>query len=374
MSMRILLSHPFCWPYVRRGSERFIEEFGGYLHSRGHEVTILSSKPGRGAVEERPWGKRILHRLLWTPTLTKLRLQPAHGFAFGAARTLSTIDVDVVHSLYYVDAFIATMTRAWKHHRTLFHITGPPLPGAFRRVPPDRQSFRQAIRRADARLMVSEFARGVLQEYHGVDAAVLPVPVDLETFRPRAEDRATRPVILAVASFDERRKGVRVLVRAFARLKETVPDALLRLSGQMSEELKRELLESLPDAVRRDVEVLGVGRLEDMPLLYRRASLTVMPSMWEAFGMVVVESWACGTPVVATNHGALPELVDDPRLGILFEPGTDAWEANNVEGLVDALRAGLELASEPETAARCVARARCYSWESLGPRYEALYS
>ena len=49
--MRVVLTHPFCWPYVRRGTERNLEQLGRYLTARGHEVTTISTRPEEGP----PW-------------------------------------------------------------------------------------------------------------------------------------------------------------------------------------------------------------------------------------------------------------------------------------------------------------------------------
>ena len=79
------------------------------------------------------------------------------------------------------------------------------------------------------------------------------------------------------------------------------------------------------------------------------------------------------TPVVATNHGALPELVTDRTTGLLFSPGTDPWEANNAEGLAEAMIAGLELSGRHESAQLCSALSQHFSWSVLGPEYQLLY-
>jgi glycosyltransferase involved in cell wall biosynthesis len=202
---------------------------------------------------------------------------------------------------------------------------------------------------------------------------VLPIPVDLGAFRRGGAGKAARPVILSLASFDERRKGVRVMVKAFALVKQWLPDAELQLSGSMSDETRREVLDGLPEPVRKDICVLGAGNLNDLPELYRRASLMVLPSVREGFGMVVIEAWACGTPVVVSNDGAFPELVSDPRTGVLFEPREVRGEATNAEGLAEAIKEGLKLAGQPETSDLCARAAQDFSWEIVGPRYEELY-
>jgi glycosyltransferase involved in cell wall biosynthesis len=86
----------------------------------------------------------------------------------------------------------------------------------------------------------------------------------------------------------------------------------------------------------------------------------------EAFGLVVVESLAAGTPVAGVRSGALPELLADERVGALAEPGDEA-------GLAEAMDRALALGADPATAAVCREHAARYEEKVVLPRYEALY-
>ena len=89
--------------------------------------------------------------------------------------------------------------------------------------------------------------------------------------------------------------------------------------------------------------------------------------------MVAVESLAAGTPVVGTRDGAIPEFITDPAIGRLFDPGPEVnAEASNASGLADAMDEALDLAKDPETAMNCRRFAERFSWERVGPKYEAL--
>ena len=85
-----------------------------------------------------------------------------------------------------------------------------------------------------------------------------------------------------------------------------------------------------------------------------------------------MESLSSGTPVVATNHGGLPEFMADD-VGVLFEPGTNGAAPTNVDGLADAIVAGLALSERPGVRSRCRAHAQRHSWPVLGPEIERLY-
>jgi glycosyltransferase involved in cell wall biosynthesis len=277
-----------------------------------------------------------------------------------------------VQSLHFVDAFASIRSGKWP---TVYYVTGPPVPQHVPRIPPDRKMLRDAIVHADAVLVPSRHVAEVVQQYYGVEPRIVPVPIHARPFAAQPSVRKSpRPLVLSVSAVDDVRKGARPLVQAFARLRERIPEVRLRVCAEASGDNRAALLGSVPEAVREAIEFVGPGRLQDLPSQYQEAWVTVLPSKWEAYGLVLLESWAAGTPVVATDDSALPELVDDERVGLLFEPGDGGPEITNIEGLTDALIRGLELGSRPETSALCRTKAASYSWERLGPAYDRVYA
>lgn len=132
---------------------------------------------------------------------------------------------------------------------------------------------------------------------------------------------------LAVGRIAEE-KGFRTLLAAWNLLRSKVP---LKIVGDGP------ILDELRDASRAlpGVEWVGRAPADEVRRLMRRARILVVPSAWyETFGMVVIEAFAAGLPVVAARHGALAELVEDGRTGAQFEPGNAADLAGAVETLV----------------------------------------
>jgi phosphatidylinositol alpha-mannosyltransferase len=285
------------------------------------------------------------------------------------------MDTDVVHSLFYTDALAASRFKRPRKYATVYQVHGVGIPGVscFRYMPPEGWMMREAVQRADRVYAVSEYVREQVREHYKRDIKMLWSPVDLTQFTIGSGPQDGRPVILAVANFDVRYKGVRALVKAFHRVKSHLPSAVLRLSGRMSSEVQKEVLGSVPEFTRSAIEILGLGRVEDVPELYRTASVTVLPSLGEPSGRVLIESWASGTPVVATNHGGLPEFVN-PDVGVLFEPMADLAETMNVDGLADAIIEGIALSQKPGIRETCRTHAMQFSYEALGPKYEELYA
>ena len=73
-----MLTHPFCWPYLRRGTERNMDGLARYLHRRGHEVITLSTCPDGARTTSGDYGKQVLHASRWHPLLGKLRIEATH--------------------------------------------------------------------------------------------------------------------------------------------------------------------------------------------------------------------------------------------------------------------------------------------------------
>ena len=232
--------------------------------------------------------------------------------------------------------------------------------------------LRKAMQGVDQVLAPSRYIADLFDLHYGVQTKVSVPPVDIEEFSAGIATHLREPILLAVANFDQPGKGVRVLVRAFERVVEREPELKLLLSGAMSPHTRSEVLGSVGEEARARIEVLGLGQVGDIPALYRRARLLVLPTMWEASANAMFESWASGTPAGVTAHGGLPEFAT-PETAVMFDPRTDGLETNNVDGLVDAIFAGLALAERSRTSENCRAYAERFSWASMGPDIEALY-
>ena len=236
----------------------------------------------------------------------------------------------------------------------------PELP--YRDTRSDWRLHRFVVRRVDRYVCLSGAAGDKLREHYGREPNVLGGGVDLRAFNP-AGTRHPTPALLFPSDVNEPRKNASLLLEAVALLRARHPTLELWLCGPGD---PSGVVAAAPGRAREAVVRFGVGSFEDLVGLYGRAWATVLPSENEAFGLVVVESLACGTPVVTLAGGAPSELVR-PEIG--------ATSARSPEALADACERALELAADPGTVDACRAAAQPHDWRhGIVPRIEAIYA
>ncbi|MCE2490620.1 MAG: glycosyltransferase family 4 protein [Anaerolineae bacterium] len=214
--------------------------------------------------------------------------------------------------------------------------TSPPALGAWlQRVVPD------SVRRADHVLADSNATRDDLLEFFDVSpstrVSVLHGGVDERFLRePAGRQQAIRkkyrldhwPFIFSLGTLQPRKNHGR-LVEALCRMVQEGLDLHLVIAGGagwLSEPFYRQLKES---GIQDRVHLIGFVDDEDLPALYSAAEVFAFPSLYEGFGLPVLEAMACGTPVVTSDLSSLPEVAENAAL--LIDP-------LDVEALADALR------------------------------------
>ncbi len=206
-------------------------------------------------------------------------------------------------------------------------------------------------RRARRVITVSEFSRRELAELLGVDADVVPGGVD-PRFKPQ-EAKRERPYVLTVASHTARKNLSALVPAAHALAREGVD--LLVAGGHRPQFAAESNLTGLT--------LLGHVPDSELPGLYAGAEAFVLPSVYEGFGLPVLEAMASGTPVIAANTTALPE--------------TCGGAARLVEPDAEALREAItQLVGDEGERARLrelgLGRAKGFSWDRTAKAVDAI--
>ena len=349
--------------YRRAGIHQYIAQVLRHLPQDGGEYVIFTR-------HSEDWLKRVgkVLRGRW-PTENRLARIAWEQVAWPwlAARN----QIDLLHSMAFVTPWLSRRPAVV----TVFDLSFMHFPEAFpaaQRWYLSSQTAR-SVQRARRVITISESGRQDVHRffgvplaqidvvYPGVDAIYRPLsPADVAAFRER-QDLADR-FILHVGTLQPR-KNIPTLIEAFAQA--APPDVLLVLVGGKG---------WLFDDIFSRVQTLGLQERvrftgyvpdEDLPLWYNAASVLAFPSLYEGFGMPVVEAMACGTPVIAANGSSLPEVVGEA--GLLFDP-------QNVSELADRLTAVLHnpnLAATMRT--KGLIQAQQFSWEKAGRETAVVY-
>lgn len=230
--------------------------------------------------------------------------------------------------------------------------------GTMEFYPVGMQSF--VARRLDAVLTSSELSRREIRQDFGVrDENIRNIGngLDTELFRPDPDVVRSERELLCVGRASDPNKGITTLIEALPALPADVRLTLVDEdhAGHPARTLARRL------GVEARIDVTGRLPIRELVRLYNRATLVVVPSRYEGFGLPAAEAMACGTPVVATRAGALPEVM---RTG----GGGTTVRVDDPDDLARGIRAMLERPAGERLRLGAQARERvedAYAWPRI---------
>ena len=336
------------------------------LEASDEELMVVSNRPiettaplpGRVRVVAAPWR---VPRMVWMQTLAPLAL------LYG--------EVDIAHFTNGMVPFaspVPTVVTIHDMSLTLYPRFHPP-----RRVLLNRPLVHVAALRADAVITVSESAKRDMVQLYNLDPARVHVihEAPAPSFRPVRDpaelDRVRRRyglgdrIILYVGTI-EPRKNLPTLLDAFAR-RRRVGDLSHQLVcagpyGWLSRGIDAWIERS---KVAHAITLTGYVPFDDLPALYSLAEMFVFPSVYEGFGLPVVEAMACGVPVITGRTAALAEVAGGASASV------DHLDA---EALADAMVALARSRDyRRDLAVRGIARARTFSWSRAARQTLAVY-
>ncbi|HLF28389.1 MAG TPA: glycosyltransferase family 1 protein [Anaerolineae bacterium] len=268
--------------------------------------------------------------------------------------------------LLHATAFVAPILSNLKTVITVYDLSFALFPDLFRgpSLVYLRLFARWSVRRARRIITISDHTRRDVQRlyhvpldcidvaYPGVEARFRPLPrAAVETFRRKhaLPDR----FCLYLGTLEPRKNLARLIDAVSSLGSRDLRLVLVGGKGWLVEDLFAKV-ESLGLAER--VRFIGYAPAADLPLWYNAATAFVYPSLYEGFGLPPLEAMACGTPVIASNAAALPEVVGDAGLSVGPE---------DVAGLAQALRRVWDDATlRAELSRRGLAQARRFTWEA----------
>jgi glycosyltransferase involved in cell wall biosynthesis len=201
--------------------------------------------------------------------------------------------------------------------------------------------------------------------YCGVDEKFCVLDNDADIERSLLRFGIQKPFILAVGNLQPR-KNIERLIRAYSKLRSSGKvDLDLVLVGQVrwGSEAIFEEVESL--GVKNNIHITGYVSEEELIALYNKATLFVFPSLYEGFGLPLVEAMACGTPVISSNASCLPEVGGDAAY--YFDPYSENGMMKAIEDVANSTSVQEKLIQNG------FERASNFSWKSTAENTLKVY-
>jgi len=325
------------------GMSVYIRELACELAKQGHLVDVYTRvhDPKDRQIYELSQNARLIHlRGGEDEEIHKLAVYshlPDFVDNLESFRKHNNLQYDLIFSHYWLSALAGTYLHQWWHipHITMFHTIG-----AVKSIIKEGVYF--ALGEDDPELRI-ETERGLVQKCHHIIAptekekealirhysassekiSVVPCGVNLEQFKVLDKARARRylgldndKIILFVGRIDPL-KGIDKLIKALPYLWHIPKLRLLVIGGGERSQHEIEQLQKLACnlKIQNSVTFLGLVKHEQLPYFYSAADACVVPSYYESFGLVALESLACGTPIVATDVGDFKSIIRQGETG-----------------------------------------------------------
>jgi D-inositol-3-phosphate glycosyltransferase len=340
------------------GMNVYVRELCQSLGARGYILDVFTRRATAAAPDVQPFGPNARVINVSAGPADRVPKADLPGFlddfehnllAFVDAEGLS---YDLVSSHYWLSGVVGLrLSERWGlPHVAMFHTLGEVKNRArtTEHEPPARINAERAIAQAaDAIVVASSHEKHLLSALYGVNLqkmAEVPCGVNLDLFTPIEKEVARHRlglkdgerIILFVGRI-EPLKGIDILIGAAAQLHEDENFRVLIVGGDDSAERQIEELRAQAEQLDVDHHISFVGAVdhEQLPLYYNAADVCVVPSFYESFGLVAIESMACGTPVVASRVGGLASTVLDGETGYLISWRCPEPFAERLELLLD---------------------------------------
>ena len=346
-------------------TEHLLQHLAREVESAGHELIVVSNQP-IDTTQPLPRHVRVHDRMRFPLRIAWLQML--------AGRVLDSVRADVAHFTNGMLPLGTSAARVVTIHDVSLKLYPECHP--LRRRVINRPLVAVAAKVADAVVAVSHSARNDLLKFHQIPAERVSVVHEAAGpgFKPIADIRQHARIrmryglperfLLYVGAIEPRKNLPRLMEAFKAARQQGVAHELVCVGpyGWSSRDLYRRVDDL---GLRRIVHFTGYVPRADLPVIYNLADVFVFPSIYEGFGLPVIEAMACGTPVITANSSSLAEIAAG---------AAETVDPYDTEALTDAI---VRLAADRERrqvlSARGLARAQEFSWERTAKEMLALY-
>ncbi len=342
------------------GMSVYVREIARKLGEQGHRVDIYTRvhNPGDKQILTLGANARLIHIKAGRGDEANKLLVFCHlpEFACGVEnfRKQNALEYDLVFSHYWLSGLVGENLRGWWQvpHFITFHTLGAVKNAiGIGEGEPELRLVNEGhlISNCHRIVATTEQEKADLMHYYNASSesvSVIPCGVDLELFQPVGEDIArgelglnSHRLILFVGRI-EPLKAIDKLIEAMTYLKrQDLRLAIIGGDGPAQPEIKRLKKLSWKLELGDKVSFLGTVKQERLPYYYSAADVCVVPSYYESFGLVTLESLACGTPVVSTRVGDARSIIKPGETGYVVTSNNPRELASKIDLLLPRTKA-----------------------------------
>ncbi len=362
------------------GMSIYIREVARELGRQGHLVDVYTRthEPSHDQVVEIGQNVRLIHLKAGGEEIQKLAIYYHLGdFAHDLEnfRKQNGLQYDLIHSHYWLSGLAGKRLQQWWG---IPHIMGFHTLGAVKNaigIGQDEPELRINVEKElvkDCHRIIASTEKGKEDLIYYYDAfpetiRIVPCGVNLDLFRPirreiaRSYTGLNGEIIILFVGRIVPLKGINNLLKAIPYLERKQRIKLVVIGGDEYSQAEIQRLKNLSRSLKIDESVtfLGLVKQEMLPFFYSAANLCVVPSYYESFGLVVLESLACGTPVVATKVGGAESVIRHGETGYVVTDNDPCNLADKIARLLSTSNWNLEFVGSVR------ASVTKYSWSNI---------
>jgi glycosyltransferase involved in cell wall biosynthesis len=367
------------YPPNKGGISSYVHNLVKKQCEKGNKVFVITKFLGHGIYEENREGIRVIK-------VGIVPVPPFHLIDFGnkACNIINKkiYDVDVIH-VQIPGVFIENSNLSGRtslvitvHQPTICDVTDIP----YKEILSDKRlfyihAFKKYINKKESQ-MLSHFDRLIFTTNYGLNEAskaynadipeekysIVPCGIDIKKFRPLHVEESTD--ILFVGNLVPR-KGLTYLLYAISAVKDELPWIKLTIASKDNAKKYMNLSKKLE--IFQNCEWIYNPSEQELVRLYNSCKIFILPSLFEGFGIVLLEAQACGKPVISSSVGGISEALMDGKTGFLIKPGDVA----TLSDFILKLLSNDQLREKMGKSAREFAEK--FSWDKIATSIEHVY-